>query len=93
MGIFFLHFRYIGNYKLTLDVIDINGLSKDYSILMDSLFERVENMGVKVGTVYMDREFFNKKVISKMVSSSNLMGFQSQEKYNSYSIIPYHILE
>ncbi|KKG01787.1 hypothetical protein DU40_01820, partial [Methanosarcina mazei] len=56
----------IGNSKLTLDVIDINGLSKDYSILMESLFERVEKMGVKVGTVYMDREFFNRKVISKM---------------------------
>ena len=56
----------IGNSKLTLDVIDINGLSKDYSILMESLFERIEMMGVKVGTVYMDREFFNRKVISKM---------------------------
>ena len=33
---------------------------------MDSLFERIENMGVKVGTVYLDREFFNKKVISKV---------------------------
>lgn len=32
---------------------------------MDSLFERIENMGVKVGTVYLDREFFNTKVISK----------------------------
>jgi hypothetical protein len=56
----------IGSSKLTLDVIDINGLSKDYSILMESLFERIEKMGVKVGTVYMDREFFNRKVISKM---------------------------
>jgi len=56
----------IGNSKLTLDVIDINGLSKDYSILMESLFERIEKMGVKVGTVYMDREFFNRKVNSKM---------------------------
>ena len=53
----------IGNSKLTLDVIDINGLNKDYSTLMDSLFERIENMGVKVGTVYLDREFFNTKVI------------------------------
>ena len=56
----------IGNSKLTLDVIDINGLSKDYSVLMESLFERVEKMGVKMGTVYMDREFFNRKVISKI---------------------------
>src|SRR5664280_733434 len=43
----------IGNSKLTLDVIDINGLSKDYSTLMESLFERIEKMGVKVGTLYM----------------------------------------
>jgi hypothetical protein len=32
----------IGNSKLTLDVIDINGLSKSYSILMEPLFERTE---------------------------------------------------
>ncbi len=56
----------IGSSKLTLDVIDINGLNKDYLTLMESLFERVKKMGVKVGTVYMDREFFNRKVISKM---------------------------
>jgi hypothetical protein len=56
----------IGDSKLTLDVIDIDGLSKDYSILMESLFERIEKIGVQVGTVYMDREFFNRKVISKM---------------------------
>jgi len=56
----------IGNSKLTLDVIDINGLSKNYSILMESLFKWIEKMGVKVGTVYMDREFFNRKVLSKM---------------------------
>ena len=56
----------IGNSKLTLDVIDINGLSKNYSVLMESLFKRIEKMGIKVGTVYMDREFFNRKVISKM---------------------------
>ncbi len=31
--------------------------------------------------------------VTIIVSSSNLMGFQSQEKYNSCSIYPYHILE
>jgi hypothetical protein len=65
-GFSFCTLDIIGNSKLTLDVIDINGLSKDYSVLMESLFERVEKMGVKVGTVYMDREFFNRKVISKI---------------------------
>lgn len=39
----------IGNSKLTLDVIDINGLNKDYSTLMDSLFEKIENMGGESG--------------------------------------------
>src|SRR5450759_2631246 len=62
----------IGNSKLTLDVIDINGLSKDYSTLMESLFERIEKMGVKVGTLYMDKEFFNRKVISKIVGLTQL---------------------
>ena len=28
--------------------------------------KEIEKMGVKVGTVYMDREFFNRKIISKM---------------------------
>lgn len=70
----------IGNSKLTLDVIDINGLNKDYSTLMDSLFERIENMGVKVGTVYLDREFFNTKVISKV--NERKLGFVIAAKSN-----------
>jgi len=56
----------IGTSQLTLDVIDINGLNKNYSILMESLFKRLEIMGVKTGTAYLDKEFFNKAVISKL---------------------------
>ena len=51
---------------MTLDVIDINGLNKNYSIFMESLFKRLEIMGVKTGTSYLDKEFFNKAVISKL---------------------------
>ncbi|MDD3246463.1 MAG: ISH3 family transposase [Methanosarcina sp.] len=97
----------IGNSKLTFDVIDINGLSKDYSILMDSLFERIENMGVKVGTVYMDREFFNKKVISKMdehkldfviaaKSNKRIKGIlekHTKENGNTSTVFEYRFLE
>jgi hypothetical protein len=36
---------------------NINELSIDYLILMEFLFKRIEKMGVKVGTVYMDRIF------------------------------------
>ena len=32
---------------------------------MESLIARIGKMGVKVGTAYMDKEFFNNKVISK----------------------------
>jgi len=56
----------IGTSQLTLDVIDINGLNKNYSIFMESLFKRLEIMGVKTGTAYLDKEFFNKAVISKL---------------------------
>jgi len=55
----------IGNSKLTLDVIDINGLNKDYSTLMDSLFERIENMGVKVEQYTWTENFLTRKLFQK----------------------------
>ena len=97
----------IGNSKLTLDVIDINGLTKDYSTLMDSSFKRIEKMGVKVGTVYMDREFFNTKVISKMDerkldfviaarSNKKIKGIlekHTKENGNTSTVFEYNFLE
>lgn len=56
----------IGNSQLTLDVIDINGLNKNYSLFIESLFKRLEIIGVKTGTAYLDKEFFNIAVISKL---------------------------
>ena len=83
----------IGSSKLTLDVIEINGLSKDYSTLIVSLFGRVEKMGVKVGTVYMDREFFNRKIISKM--DEHKLDFVIAAKSNKKikSILEKHVKE
>lgn len=83
----------IGSSKLTLDVIEINGLNKDYSTLIVSLFGRVEKMGVKVGTVYMDREFFNRKIISKM--DEHKLDFVIAAKSNKKikSILEKHIKE
>ncbi|MGP8320514.1 MAG: ISH3 family transposase, partial [Methanosarcinaceae archaeon] len=54
----------IGNIKLTLDVIDINGLTKNYKVLIQSMLERVEKTGVNIGTLFMDREFFHIEPIS-----------------------------
>lgn len=56
----------IGTFHLTLDVIDINGLNKNYSLFIESLFERLKNVGVKIGTAYLDKEFFSRDVISKL---------------------------
>jgi hypothetical protein len=56
----------IGTSHLTLDVIDINGLNKNYSLFIEYLFERLKKIGVKTGTSYLDKEFFNIAVISKL---------------------------
>ena len=54
----------IGNNKLTLDVIDINGLTKNYNLLIKSMLERVQKTGMQIGTLFMDREFFHIEPIS-----------------------------
>jgi hypothetical protein len=54
----------IGDDKLTFDVIPISALKKDYSILIELLLKRLETMNVKVGTVYLDKEFCNDDTIS-----------------------------
>jgi hypothetical protein len=94
----------VGEVHLTLNVIDINGLSKNYSILIESLVKRVKGMGVKIGTVYLDKEFFNIDVISKLdelkvdfiiAAKSNQVINQKlkvhQEKFgNTSTIFKYH---
>lgn len=54
----------IGSIKLTLDIIDINGLTKNYGVLVESLLKRVQKIGIQIGTLFMDREFFNIDPIS-----------------------------
>jgi hypothetical protein len=54
----------IGDEKLTLDVIPISSLKKDYAILIELLFKRLEEMNVKIGTVCLDKEFCNDDTIS-----------------------------
>ncbi len=54
----------IGSTKLTLDVIDINGLAKNYGMLIESLLKRVSGMDIQIGTLFMDREFFHIDPIS-----------------------------
>jgi len=45
--------------KLTLDIVNITGLNKDYAILIEGVVNRLRAMGIKIGTSFWDREFFN----------------------------------
>jgi len=63
-GYEYLTLDIIGDDKLTFDVIPISALKKDYSILVDLLFNRLGEMNVKIGTVYSDKEFCNDDTIS-----------------------------
>jgi len=56
----------IGDEKLTLDVIPISALQKDFSKLIELLFKRLEILNVKIGTVYLDKEFCNDDTISAL---------------------------
>jgi hypothetical protein len=63
-GFEYLTMDIIGENKLTLDVIPISALKKDFTILIELLFKRLEEMNVKIGTVYLDKEFCNDDTIS-----------------------------
>jgi hypothetical protein len=63
-GYEYLTLDIIGDDKLTLDVIPISALKKDYTILIELLFKRLEEMNVKIGTVHLDKEFCNDDTIS-----------------------------
>jgi hypothetical protein len=65
-GYSFCSLDIIGETKLTLDAIDINGLTKNYAVLIESLLKRINSMGILVKTSYMDREFFNLPTISTL---------------------------
>lgn len=45
--------------KLTLDIVSITGLNKDYAVLLEGIVKRIGDIEVKIGTIFLDREFFN----------------------------------
>lgn len=60
----------IGDTKLTLDIVKIHGLEKNYSILIESILDRVRTMKITIKTLLMDKEFFNSAVISTLHKSN-----------------------
>jgi hypothetical protein len=58
----------LGVPKLTLDIVNITGLNKDYTILIEGVVTRLRGKGIKIGTMFLDREFFNLAVILALFS-------------------------
>ena len=71
--------------KLTLDVIDIKGLAKNYSILIGSILHSVKAKEINIKTLLMDREFFNSPVISTLHTSNQnyIIAAKSNKKINA----------
>ncbi|VVB55766.1 Transposase DDE domain protein [uncultured archaeon] len=84
-GYSFCSLDIIGDIKLTLDVIDINGLAKNYSILMKSMMQRLKAMEINLRTLFMDREFFNNPTISTLqrLNKNYVIAAKSNKKINA----------
>lgn len=84
-GYSFCSLDIIGDIKLTLDVIDINGLAKNYSILMESMMQRLNAMEINLRTLFMDREFFNNPTISTLqrLNKYYVIAAKSNKKINA----------
>ncbi len=84
-GYSFCSLDIIGEIKLTLDVININGLAKNYSILMESMIQRLKAMEINLRTLFMDREFFNNPTISTLqrLNKYFVIAAKSNKKINA----------
>lgn len=99
-GYSFCSLDIIGETKLTLDVIEIKGLAKNYAVFIESLLQRINSMVVSVKTLFMDAEFFNFSTISTLHSLNiqyviaassnkkiNRMLNEHKKKFGSASVI------
>jgi len=84
-GYSFCSLDIIGDIKLTLDVIDINGLAKNYSILIESMMQRLNAMKINLRILFMDREFFNNPTISAIqgLNKNYVIAAKSNKKINA----------
>ncbi|RZN38288.1 MAG: hypothetical protein EFT35_05055 [Methanophagales archaeon ANME-1-THS] len=48
--------------------MNITGLNKDYAILLEGVISRIRELGIKIGTMFLDREFFNLLAILTLFS-------------------------
>jgi len=55
--------------KPTLDIVNLTGLNKDYAILIEGVVNRIRAMGIEIGMMFLDREFFNLVSILSLFSA------------------------
>ncbi len=53
----------VGSFNQNIDVIQLTGLNKDYTILIEGILNRIRTRRIIIEKILMDREFFNLKVI------------------------------
>jgi hypothetical protein len=58
----------LGGPTHTFDIVDVTGRDKDYTILIEGVVTRLREKGIKIGTMFLDREFFNLAVILALFS-------------------------
>jgi hypothetical protein len=83
-GYSFLTIDLIGENKMTIDIVNITGLNKNYASLLEGTIRRVESMGVTLGTLFLDREFFNLPAISTLhlLGTQYIMAAKSNKRIN-----------
>jgi len=48
----------VGDCKLTLDIVNLTALNKNYGTLIEGIINRIDQLGVAIDKILMDREFF-----------------------------------
>jgi len=64
----FFTFDMLWKLKLTLDIVNITGLNKDYAVLLEGVVNRIRELGIKIRRMFLDREFFNLVAILALFS-------------------------
>ena len=49
----------VGDCKLTLDIVNLTALNKNYGTLIEGVINRIDQLGIAIEKILMDREFFN----------------------------------
>ncbi|MBW1939646.1 MAG: hypothetical protein JRI67_12990 [Deltaproteobacteria bacterium] len=48
----------VGDCKLTLDIVNLTALNKNYGTLIEGVINRIDQLGIAIEKILMDREFF-----------------------------------